>query len=164
MSEDVSARENCRRGLQQDAAYRRRRALDAAWLRRQGNLVRREREPLDCCVRQYSGIDTAAQRHYRCCGRLRRLFGSGVSATAADLHRHDLGISELQVHPVRALAGLNDHLHRSAGSPLSRLPYVAVNEGRRAYACVGRDLGANQRLSKRSAMTGRIFDEIERRF
>jgi hypothetical protein len=35
---------------------------------------------------------------------------------------------------------------------------------RRAYVCVGRHLGANQRLSKRSPMTGRIFDEIERQF
>jgi hypothetical protein len=28
--------------------------------------------------------------------------------------------------------------------------------------CVCRDLGANQRISKRSAMNGRIVDEIER--
>jgi hypothetical protein len=164
MSEDVSVRENCRRGLLPDAAYRRRRALDAAGLRRQGNLVPREREPLDCCLRRYPGMDTAAQRHHRCCGRLRRLFGSGVSATAADLHRHHLGISELQVHPVRALVGLNDHLHRLAGSPLSRLSEVAVHESRRAYVCVGSDLGASQRLRIRSPMTGRILDEIERRF
>jgi hypothetical protein len=164
MSEDVRVRENCRSGLLPDTAYRRRRALNVAWLRRQGNLVRREREPLDRCVRQYSGMDTAARRHHRCCGRLRRLFRSGVTATAADLHRHHLGISELQVHLVRALVCLNDLLHRSAGSPLSRLSDFAVHESRRAYVCVGRDLGANQRLSKRSPMTGRIFDEIERRF
>jgi hypothetical protein len=140
MSEDVRVRENCRSGLLTDTAYRRRRALNAAWLRRRGNLVRREREPLDRCVRQYSEMDTAARWHHRCCGRLRRLFGSGVSPTAEDLHRHHLGISELQVHPVRALVGLNDHLHRSAGSPLSRLPYFAVNEAGEPM-CVGRDLG-----------------------
>jgi hypothetical protein len=29
--------------------------------------------------------------------------------------------------------------------------------------CVCRDLGANQGLSKRSRMTGRIFNEVERR-
>jgi hypothetical protein len=77
--------------------------------------------------------------------------------------RH-IGDSELQVHPVRALLGLNDHLHRPAGSPLTGLSDFAVNEMRRAYVCVGRHLGANQRLSKRSPMTGRIFDEIERQF
>jgi hypothetical protein len=164
MSEEVSVGENCRSGLLPDTAYRRWRALDAARLRRQWNLVRREREPLDCCVGQCSGIATAARRHHRCCGRLRRLFRSGVSATAADLHRHHLGVSELQVHPVRALVGLNDHLHRLAGSPLSRLSDFAVHESRRAYVCVGSDLGASQRLRKRSPMTGRILDEIERRF
>jgi hypothetical protein len=31
--------------------------------------------------------------------------------------------------------GLNDHLHRPAGSPLSRLSDFAVNESRRAYVC-----------------------------
>jgi hypothetical protein len=77
---------------------------------------------------------------------------------------HHLGFSERQVHPVRALVGLNDHLHRSAGTPLSRLSDFAVHESRRTYLSVGRDLGANQRLSKRSRMTGRILDEIERRF
>ena len=164
MSEDVSVRENGRSGLLPDTAYRRRRALDAAWLRWQGNLVRREREPLDCCVRQYSGMDTVARRHHRCCGRLRRLVRSGVSATAADLHRHHLGISERQVHPVRALMGPNDHLRPPVGSPHNRLSEFAVHESRRAHVCIGLDLGASQRLRKRSPLTGRVIDEIERRF
>jgi hypothetical protein len=57
-----------------------------------------------------------------------------------DLHRYHLGISELRVHPVRALVGLNDLLHRSVGSPLSRLSEFAVHESRRTYVC-GRHLG-----------------------
>jgi hypothetical protein len=47
---------------------------------------------------------------------------------------------------------------------------VSVRENRRSglvpecmRACIDRDGGANQRLLKRSPMTGRIFDEIERR-
>jgi hypothetical protein len=76
---------------------------------------------------------------------------------------HHRGVSERQVHPVRALVGLNDHPHRSAGSPLSRLSDLAVHESRRTYLSVGRDLGTNQRLSKRSQTTGRILDETERR-
>jgi hypothetical protein len=76
---------------------------------------------------------------------------------------HHLGVSELQVHPVRALVGLNDHVHRPAGGPLSRLSDLAVQESRRTHLSVGRDLGVNQRLSKRSQTTGRILVETERR-
>jgi hypothetical protein len=164
MSQDVSVRENRMRGGRPAFAYHRRRALDAVWLcwHRQGNLVQREYEPLDRSERQYLGVDTAARRHHRSRARVRRLFGSGLGATAADPHRHHLGIGELQVHPVRALVGLNDYPHRPAGSPLSRLADFAVNEGGRANVCVGPDLGANQGISKRSRMTGRVFDEIER--
>jgi hypothetical protein len=77
---------------------------------------------------------------------------------------HHLGVSERQVHPVRALLSLNDHPHRPAGGSLSRLSDFAVHESRRTYLSVGRDLGANQRSSKRSRTTGRILDEIERRY
>ena len=76
---------------------------------------------------------------------------------------HHLGVSERQVHPVRAVVGLNDHLHRPAGGPLSRVSDLAVREIRRTYLSVGLDLGVNQHLSKRSQTTGRILDENERR-
>lgn len=164
MSRDVSVRENRMSRRRPGFAYHRWRALDAACSHRQGNLVQPECEPLDRSERQYLGVDAAAWRHHRSRAKLRRPFGSGLGPTAADLHRHHLGISELQVYAVRALAGLNDHLHRLAGSPLSRLSDFAVHESRRAYMCVGSDLGASQRLRKRSPMTGRILDEIERRF
>jgi hypothetical protein len=166
MSQDASVQENRTSGLRPGSAYHRRRGLDAAWLcwHHQGNLVGRACELLDHYQRQYLGVDTPARRHHRSRGRIRRLVESGLGATAGDLHRHHLGVSELQVHPVRAPAGLNDHLHRPAGGPLCRLSDFAVHETRRAFVSNCHDLGANQRLSKRSSMTGRIFDEIERRF
>jgi hypothetical protein len=164
MSRDVSVRENRMSRPRPGFAYHRWRALDAAYSYRQGNLVQRECEPLDRSERQYLQVDAAAWRHHRSRAKLRRPIGSGLGPAAADLPRHHLGISELQVHAVRALVGLNDHLHRPAGSPLSRLSDFAVHESRRAYVCVGRDLGASQRLRKRSPMTGRILDEIDRRF
>jgi hypothetical protein len=87
-----------------------------------------------------------------------------VSVGENRMSGHYLGVRERQVHPVQARVGLNDYLHRPAGGPVSRLSDLAVHESRRTYLSVGRDLGANQRLSKRSRTTGRIFDEIERRY
>jgi hypothetical protein len=166
MSQEVSVRENCMTGRRPGFAYHQQRALDAVRLcwHCQGNLVQRVCEPLDRSERQYMGVDTAAWRRHRSRARLRQLFGSGLGATAGDLHRRQLGISELQVHSVRALLGFDDHLHRPAGNPLRRLSDFAVKESRRPYVRVGRHLRANRGLSKRSPTTGRIFDEIERRY
>ena len=57
---------------------------------------------------------------------------------------HHLGVSELQVHSARALAGLNDHLHRPAGVPLSGLS----DQERRLLALLGEGL-TNKQIAAR---------------
>ena len=86
---------------------------------RQGDVLRRERELLDHYERQYLGMDTPGWRHHRSRGGFRRLFGSGLGALAGDLHRRHLSVRELRVHPVGALVGIDDHLHRPVGDPLA---------------------------------------------
>jgi hypothetical protein len=163
MSQDVSVRENRGSSLRRGTTFRRRCTLNAARPRwhRQGNLVHRERKRLDRYESQYLGMDTPGRRQ-RSRSWFQHPFRSCLGAVALDPHRHNLGVCEPQVPPVRAPVDLNDHVHGPAGGPLSRLSDFAVHASRRAFSCVGRDLGANQGISKRSRMIGRVFDEIER--
>ncbi len=165
MSQDVSVRETRMSSRRLGLAYHRRRALDVVRLccHRQSSFVQRECGPLDRSERQYLGVDLATRRHDRPPTRLRRIFRRSTGATVGDVHRHPLGISGPKVHPSRAkvghtiiFSGVRVH---SADCPT----FQSINSSR-ASVCVGRDLRTCRRLSNRPRTTGRILDEIERRF
>ena len=125
-----------------------------------GNLVQREYEPLDRSERQYLGWIPLPG------GIIGPAPGSGGFSGAAWARRLRILIATISVlanfrftpfEPWWALTIILIDLRvvHSADWP------TAVNEGGRANVCVGPDLGANQGISKRSRMTGRVFDEMK---
>jgi hypothetical protein len=64
-------------------------------------------------------IHLVVRRHHRARGRIRRFLRSGLGPLARNPHRDGFGGRELHIHSVRAVVGLDDHLHRPVGHPFA---------------------------------------------